>query len=118
MDKSNRQNKSIRKGDKVMIIAGNDKGLVGTVLSRTEDRITVQGINMRKKHVKKMQQAPSGGIIEIERPIHISNVALCVDEQKPRKIKVGFDPEGKRLLVYHEGDTEVTYRSIKKPSAK
>lgn len=117
MNKTSRENKTIRKGDKVIVIAGNDKGLVGTVLSRTDDRVTINGVNVRKKHIKKSQQAPQGRIIEIERPIHISNVAHCVDEQKPRKVRVGYDAEGKRLLIYREGDTEVPYRSVKKQNA-
>jgi len=107
-------NKRIRKGDKVMVIAGNDQGLVGEVLSRSEEKITVRGVNVKKKHVKRSQENPSGGIIEIERPFHISNVTLCVDEEKPRKIKVGFDPQGKRILVYREGDTDVPFRPIRK----
>lgn len=113
MEKETLQNKRIRKGDRVMVITGNDRGLVGEVLSRTEDRVVVRGINVSKKHVKKSQQNPSGGIIEIEKPIHISNVTHCVDEEKPRKLKVGFDPKGKRLLVYREGDADVPFRPIK-----
>lgn len=110
-----KQNKKIRKGDKVMVLSGNDKGMVGTVQSRTLDRVVVRGVNVRKKHVKKNQLNPQGGIVEFERPIHLSKVALCVDEQKPRKVKVGFDREGGKLLVYKQGDTEATYRSMKKP---
>jgi large subunit ribosomal protein L24 len=116
MKKDNRQNKTIRKGDKVIVIAGNDKGLVGTVLSRTIDRVTINGVNVRKRHVKKSQQVPQGRIVEIERPIHISNIAHCIDEQKPRKVRVGYDAEGKRMLIYREGDTEMPYRSVKKQS--
>lgn len=114
MQKEKKQNRKIRTGDKVMVIAGNDKGLVGTVQSRTNDRITVSGVNVRKRHVRKSQLNPQGGIVDMERPIHISNVTLCVDEEKPRKLKVGVDHEGNRLLVYREGDTEATYRSVKK----
>jgi large subunit ribosomal protein L24 len=109
------QNKRIRKGDKVMIICGNDRGLVGEVLSRTTDRITVRGVNVRKKHVKRSQANPNGGIVEMERAIHISNVTHCVDEEKPRKVKVAFDKKGRRLLVYKEGDTDVPFRPIKEP---
>lgn len=115
MNKATRQNKAVKKGDKVYIINGNDKGLVGTVMSRTEDRIIVQGINVKKKHVKKGQNN-QGGIIQLERPIHISKVALCVDEKKPRKVRVDYDPDGKRILVYKEGDTDVIYRPVKKHS--
>ncbi len=114
MEEPIKQNKRVRKGDKVMVITGNDKGLVGTVQARTLDRVTIRGVNVRKKHVKRSQLNPQGGIVEMERPIHISNVALCVDEEKPRKLKVGFDKEGQRILVYREGDTEATYRSLKK----
>ncbi len=114
MQKVKKQNKRIRTGDKVMVVAGNDKGLVGTVQSRSKDRVVVRGVNVRKKHVKRSQLNPQGGIVEFEMPIHISNVTLCVDEEKPRKLKVGLDPEGQRLLVYREGDTEETYRSLKK----
>jgi len=108
-----KQNKKIRKGDKVMVLSGNDKGLVGVVQSRTEERVVVRGVNVRKKHVKKSQLNPQGGIVELENAIHLSKVALCVDEQKPRRVKVGFDKEGGKLLVYKEGDTEATYRSFK-----
>ncbi|NGX41763.1 MAG: 50S ribosomal protein L24 [Chlamydiae bacterium] len=114
MKKTANHNKRIRKGDKVMVVSGNDRGLVGSVLSRTNDKIVIQGVNVKKKHVKRTEQNPSGGIIELEKPIHISNVALCVDEEKPRKLRVGFDKEGKRLLVYKEGDTDVPFRYIRK----
>lgn len=97
-----------------MVITGNDRGLVGNVLSRTEDRVTIQGVNVRKKHVKRSEQQPAGGIIQIERPIHISNVAICVDEERRRKLRVGYDEEGKRVYVYRDGDAEVPFRSIKK----
>lgn len=107
-------NKRIRKGDQVMVTTGNDKGLVGEVLSRSENKVTIRGVNVKKKHVKRSELNPSGGIIEIERPINISNVTHCVDAEKPRKIKVGFDPNGKRILVYKEGDTDVPFRPIKK----
>lgn len=114
MNKVSKQNKHIRKGDRVYVLSGNDKGLVGEVLSRTDATVTIKGVNVCKKHVKRSQENPAGGILEIERPINISNVALCVDEEKPRKVKVGYDHEGHRLLVYKEGDTDVPFRPIKK----
>ena len=113
MNTKTRHNKKIKKGDRVYVIAGNNKGLVGTVLSRTEERITIQGVNVKKKHAKKGPNN-QGGIIQIERPIHISNVTLCMDEEKPRKVRVGYDKEGKRLLIYKEGDADVTYRPVRK----
>lgn len=113
MEKTLIQNKRIRTGDKVMVLSGNDRGLVGEVLSRTEDRVRVRGVNVRKKHIRKSQENPTGGIIEIERPVHVSKVTHCVDEEKPRKLKVGYDAKGKRVLVYKEGDAHVPFRPIK-----
>ncbi len=63
-----------------MVIAGNDKGKTGEVLAREEDRVLVQGVNIRKKHLKRTQQSQGGRIVEMEVPIHISNVALCDKE--------------------------------------
>ncbi len=114
MKTKTRQNKRIRKGDKVVVTAGNDKGEVGEVLSRTLDRIIVQGVNVRKKHVKKTQENPSGGIVEIERPVHISNVRACGAEDKPVKLRCKTDEQGQRSLYYRDGDQEVHVRGVKK----
>jgi len=73
-------NKKIRKGVRVVVIAGNDKGKEGEVLSKSEDRVLVQGVNIRKKHLKRTQQMQGGRIVEMEVPIHISNVALVKKE--------------------------------------
>ena len=78
--------KWIRKGDRVVVVAGNDKGKAGEVLSRSEERVLVQGINVRKKHMKRTQEAQGPRIIEMEVPIHISNVALCDKEGTPLKL--------------------------------
>jgi large subunit ribosomal protein L24 len=77
-----RHNKQIKKGDKVYVIAGNDRGMSGTVLSRTDETITVQGVNVCKKHMKKNAKHPQGGIIELEKAINISNVAPLREESK------------------------------------
>lgn len=76
---------SIKKGDKVLVIAGNDKGRTGLVLRRKEDRVAIQGINIRKRHVKKRAQNMPSQIIEMEVPIHVSNVCLCDDDGKRAK---------------------------------
>ncbi|WP_194843907.1 50S ribosomal protein L24 [Candidatus Clavichlamydia salmonicola] len=74
----------IRKGDQVMVIAGNDRGKSGVVLLLKNDRIVVEGINVRVKNIKKSQQNPKGKRIDIESPIHISNVMLMVNNQPVR----------------------------------
>lgn len=109
-----RQNKHIRKGDKVYVMAGNDSGLVGEVMSRTDDRVTIRGVNIRSKHVKKSQANPSGGIVKMEKPIHISNVRICVEEGKPVKIKTRVNDNDERELYYKDSGRDVSYRTIKK----
>jgi len=74
------QNRCIRKGDKVIVISGDHRGSVGEVLSRTSERAIVQGVNIKKKHVKGSQSQP-GRILELERPLHVSNLKLQVEEK-------------------------------------
>lgn len=109
-----RVSKKIRKGDTVIAIAGNYKGQTGTVLSVDAEKVVVQGLNVRKKHVRRTEQMPQGGIVELEKPVHISNLKLCVDDEQPVKLKVKADDQGERQLYYKKGDAEVTYRSLKK----
>lgn len=105
----------IRKGDRVLVIAGNDKGKSGEVLFCEEDRVIVQGINIRKKHLRRTQQTQQGGrIVEMERPIHISNVCLCDKEDNPLHIRVRQNEKGERELVFRKGTKETLYRSVKK----
>ena len=68
----------IRKGDKVLVLAGKDKGKKGKVISVNPDknRALVEGINMMKKCFRKSQQHPQGAILPQEAPIHLSNLAL------------------------------------------
>ena len=70
--------KKIRKGDKVMVLTGRDKGKQGTVLRLVEDsHVLVENVNMIKRHTKpNPNKGVTGGIIDREAPIHISNVAL------------------------------------------
>lgn len=102
--------KWIQKGDRVLVIAGNDRGKTGEILSRGEDRVVVQGINVRKKHLKRTQQTQGGRIVDMEVPIHISNVCLCDKEGKRLKVHVKREPNGQRDLVHKTG----VHRSVKK----
>lgn len=104
--------KKIRKGDTVFVLTGVSRGRTGVVLACTDSTVLVQGLNVRKKHVKPTQAQPKGAIIELEKPIHISNVRVCVDD-KPVKLKVRTNDDGQRELYYLEGGQAVTYRSIK-----
>jgi large subunit ribosomal protein L24 len=67
----------IKKGDMVTVTTGNDKGKQGRIiaLDREKLRVTVEGVNIRKKHSRPTQSNPNGGIISMEMPIHYSNVS-------------------------------------------
>jgi len=107
--------RKIRRDDKVVVIAGNCKGQTGPVLRCMDNnRVLVQGVNLRKKHVRPTQENPQGNIIDIERPIHISNVQLCDDDGNPVKLKAKIEDNGEKLLYYMKDGKEVTHRSLKK----
>ena len=80
----------IKKGDKVVVITGSDRGKTGEVLRvlRSEMRVLVQGVNMIKRHTRQAPGEP-GGIIEREAPVHISNVAH-VDPRDDKPTRVGW----------------------------
>lgn len=107
-------NNRIRQGDKVIAIAGNYRGQTGTVLKRMGDKAVVQGLNVRKKHVKRDQANPQGGIVELEKPIHLSNLRVCDALGKPLKLKCSVNEKGERELCYEADSKKVVYRSIKK----
>ena len=90
----------IKKGDTVMLIAGDDKGKKGRVLevNTTSDRALVEGVNMMKKHTKPNAKAPQGGIIEKEAPVHISNL-MVVDAKSGKPTRVGRRLNDKGKLV-------------------
>lgn len=81
----------VRKGDMVQVIAGNDKGKVGEVLSvdPIRDKVLVQGVNRVFKHLRPSRQHPQGGRIQKEMPIDISNI-LPVDPKTNQPTRVGF----------------------------
>ncbi len=85
----------LRKEDLVQVIAGKDKGKQGKILkiNREKGRVIVAGINMVKKAMRKKSQTDRGGIVEVEAPIHISNVMIvCKKCNKP--VRIGYKIEG------------------------
>jgi large subunit ribosomal protein L24 len=106
--------KWIKKDDHVYVTAGNDKGKTGQVLQRKDSFVVVQGLNVRKKHIKRTQKNQSSQILSVEMPIHISNVALCDKEGKKMKLKVKRKKDKSVDLVYKESGKDTVYRSIKK----
>lgn len=109
-------NKTIRKGDKVIAITGNYKGQVGTVITKDGDQVTVGGLNLKNKCVRKSQQHPNGGFIKIEKPMHVSNLKICTAANKPVKLRTKTNKAGDKELYYLEDGKEIIHRSIKKSS--
>lgn len=91
----------IKKGDKVIVLTGRDKGKKGEVIrvDTVRERVLVQGVNMVKRHAKASARGP-GGINEIEAPVHVSNVAH-LDPKSGKPTRVGFKTIG--------GDRKVRY---------
>lgn len=81
----------IKKGDKVKVIAGGDKNKIGVVLHALpkQNRVVVEGVNIRKKHMKPSQTNQQGGIVEFEAPIHVSNVQV-LDPKQGVPTRVGY----------------------------
>ena len=77
----------VKVGDNVKVLTGKDKGKEGKVLYtlRKKDRVVVEGVNIVKKHVKPNRTNETGGILETEAPIHISNVIVLSEEKKENK---------------------------------
>jgi large subunit ribosomal protein L24 len=80
----------IKKNDNVMVISGNSRGKTGKVLKvfPKEDRVIVEGINLRKRHAKPSQSNPQGGIQEKESPINVSNV-MIIDPNNNQPSRLG-----------------------------
>ena len=88
----------IKKGDTVQVITGNDAGKIGRVIKvfPDKDKIVVEGIGIVKKHARPTQDNPSGGIIEKESTIHISNVMLVVGG-KPSRVGYKTLEDGQKV---------------------
>lgn len=91
----------VKKGDKVTVISGKDRGKEGTILEAypKNDRVLVEGINMVKKHAKPSQDNPQGGILTQEAAIHVSNV-MPMDPKTGEPTRVGYKIiDGKKVRI-------------------
>lgn len=99
----------IKKGDKVIVIAGKDKGKSGEVVRAIPsiDKVVVEGINLSKKHQKAKSSNTKGQIVEIAMPIHVSNVAL-IDPKTKKATRIGIEKkDGKRVRIAKKSGTEI-----------
>lgn len=99
----------VKKGDKVMVISGKEKGKTGTIIAAfpKKDRVLVEGLNIVKKHMKPNQANPQGGIVSQEASIHVSNVML-IDPKSGEPTRVGYKMEdGKKVRVAKKSGVKI-----------
>jgi large subunit ribosomal protein L24 len=99
----------LREGDTVVVLAGVDKGKTGRLLSvdRRKDRVVVEGVNMKWKHMRKSQEQPQGGRVQREYPLHVSNVAYW-DSEAGKGTRLGARREdGKCIRVSRPSGRQV-----------
>jgi large subunit ribosomal protein L24 len=98
----------IRKGDKVIVLSGRDKGRTGEVFEvrPSDGTALVRGVNLVKRH-QKQTQSQEGGIISKEAPIHLSNVAYLGRDGKPTRIGFKVHADGKKVRVAKNSGAEI-----------
>ena len=98
----------IRKGDKVIVLNGRDKGRTGEVFEvRPDESVAlVRGVNLVKRH-QKQTQAQEGGIISKEAPIHLSNIAIVGKDGKPTRVGFKIHADGKKVRVAKRSGAEI-----------
>ena len=100
----------LKKGDTVMVRTGKNKGKTGKVLAThpQDNTVTVEGINIIKRHQKPTRAYPQGGIIEITKPIAVSKVGI-VDPGSKRPSRIGYkvDKDGKKTRVFKVSGKEI-----------
>ena len=99
----------IKKGDRVVVLTGKDKGRTGNVTKvfPKENRVVVEGLNMVQRHTRPTQLDPQGGIKHKEAPLHLSNVAIVDSAGKPTR--VGFRTEGDKKVRFAKTTGEVIH---------
>lgn len=103
----------IQKGDQVLVITGKERGKTGMVerVLPQKARVVVTGLNIAKRNLKKSAQNPQGGVIEVAMPIHISNVMLLDNKNKPTRI--GFKKDGQKTIRVAKTTTETVVKTKK-----
>jgi len=95
----------IRKGDRVVVIAGKDKGRTGEVIRviPDEERAVIRGINVARRHQRQTAR-DQGGIVSKEMPIHLSNIAIATADGKPTKVAFRRDDNGVKRVAKRTGE--------------
>ncbi len=100
---------NFKTGDKVVVIAGKDKGKEGSITKvlRADNKVVVEGVNVAKKHIKPNGQT-SGSIVEVELPIHASNV-MIIDPKTKKGTRIGHTAQknGKKIRVSKKSNSNI-----------
>lgn len=107
----------VRKGDTVMITAGNHRGKTGEIIRvlTKKDAVVIKGINLRTKHLKPTQRNPQGGVITKEAPIHLSNVSPLDGSGRATRVRFEVGADGsKRRVAARDGKDLGKLRGAKK----
>lgn len=99
----------LKKGDTVVVRSGKYKGKTGkiTAVHPAQNKVTVEGINIVKRHTKPNRTHPQGGIIEITKPIWVSKVAVVDEKNKPSRIGYKVSKEGVKTRVFKTTGKEI-----------
>ena len=98
----------LKTGDKVVVIAGANKGKEGKITKVLDNKVVVEGVNMMKKHLRPKDNNGTGEIVEVERPIHVSNVMLVDSKtKKPTRVKIDFDKNGKKIRISKKSNEKI-----------
>lgn len=100
----------LKKGDQVIVLSGRDKGKRGKIISvfPSLNKVSVEGINIYKKHVKPNSKYPQGGIIEITKPIWVSKVAILnPDNNKASRISYKIGKDGQKSRIFSNTKKEI-----------
>jgi large subunit ribosomal protein L24 len=100
----------LKKGDLVVVRSGKYKGKTGKVTAThpRENKVTVEGINVVKRHIKPNQSHPQGDIVEVTKPIWVSKVSIVEPiSRRPSRISYGTDKNGKKIRLYARSGKEI-----------
>jgi large subunit ribosomal protein L24 len=100
----------LKKGDTVVVLSGKYRGKTGKITAThpSLNKVTVEGINVVKKHIKPNREHPQGDIVEITKPIWVSKVAIQEPtSKKPSRIGYQLDKDGKKVRIYKKSGKEV-----------
>ena len=98
----------LKTGDKVVVVSGSNKGKEGKITKILDNKVIIEGVNIVKKHLKPKNNNGTGEIIEMEAPIHVSNVMLSDPKtKKPTKVKIEKDSKGKKIRISKRSNEKI-----------